>query len=278
MVAAFLISFREGLEAALIIGIILGYLRKTEAAQQKRRFVWVGVLLAVLLSIASAAGLQFIGFAFEGRAEEIFEGVTMLLAAGVLTWVIFWMRRQSPFMKTSLERHLQSATRSGAHWGLLGVAFLSVFREGIETALFLSAAAFASDGISTLLGAILGLVLAISAGYVIYASASRLNLRKFFNVTSLLLLLFAAGLVAHGVHELQEAGLLITLREHIWDINRILDESSPLGELLKTLIGYNGNPSLLEVIAYWGYWILVLVGLQAWSVKNSSSQAPIKNI
>jgi high-affinity iron transporter len=272
MIAALLISFREGLEAALIIGIILVYLRKIGAVRSMSRYVWIGILAAIFLSIGLAAILQIVGLELEGQLEKIFEGVTMLLAAGILTWMIFWMRRQSRFIKSSLEHHVHAATRAGDIWGLIGVAFLSVFREGVETALFLSAAAFASDGIGTLLGASLGLLAAAIAGYLIYMSTSCLNLRQFFNVTSLLLLLFAAGLIAHGIHEFQEAGLLITFKEHIWDTNTILDENSPLGELLKTLVGYNGNPSLLEVIAYWSYWVLILVGIRVWVVRNLANK------
>ena len=268
MIAAFLISFREGLEAALIIGIILGYLRKIGASRNKQGLVMAGSLAAVLLSIGLAAALRMIGLELEGQLEEIFEGVTMLLAAGVLTWMIFWMRRQSRFMKASLDHHVRYATRTGDNWGLVTVAFISVFREGIETALFLSAAAFANDGSGTLLGASFGLMAAIIAGYLIYVSTSRINPRQFFDITSLLLLLFAAGLVAHGIHEFQEAGLLVTLKGHVWDTNAILDENSPLGQLLKSLVGYNGNPSLIEVVAYWSYWILVLLGLRKWMARK----------
>lgn len=275
MAAALLIAFREGLEAALIIGIILGYLRKIGAPNSKSAYVWAGVFAATLLSVFSAAFLQILGLGFKGQVEDIFEGITMLLAAGVLTWMIFWMRRQARFMKISLEQHVRMATRTGDNWGLLGLSFLSVFREGIETALFLSAATFANDGGGTLVGASLGLVSAIVAGYLIYRFASLLNLSLFFNITSLMLLFFAAGLVAHGIHEFQEAGVLMTIKAHVWDTNMILDEDSTLGELLKTLVGYNGNPSLLEVIAYWSYWILVLLGLRTWSVKNPSTRAAI---
>ncbi len=278
MLAALLISFREGLEAALIIGIILGYLRKTGVARNKNRFVWIGVFSAILLSIVLAAVLQFIGVKLEGRMEEAFEGATMLLAAGVLTWMIFWMRRQSRLMKSSLEDRVRETTLARDHWGLVGVAFISVFREGVETALFLTAAAFAGDGSGTLLGASLGIMAAIIAGYLIYASTSSLNLKQFFNLTSFLLLMFAAGLVAHGVHEFQEADILLTIKEHVWDTNAFLNENSPLGELLKTLIGYNGNPSLLEVISYWGYWGLVLLGMRLWAMWNPVKRAITQDV
>jgi high-affinity iron transporter len=269
MIAAFLISFREGLEAALIIGIIFGYLRKIGADHSKNRYVWTGVVTAILLSITLAAILQMIGLELEGQLEEIFEGITMLLAAGVLTWMIFWMRRQASFVKSTLEAHVHDATRLGDNWGLAAVAFISVFREGIETALFLTATTFANNGTGTLVGASLGLLAATVAGYLIFASITNLNPRHFFNVTSFLLIIFAAGLVAHGIHEFQEAGLLFTIKEHVWDTNALLDENSTLGILLKTLIGYNGNPSLIEVVGYWSYWGLVLLGLRKWMEQMS---------
>ena len=263
MISALFIAFREGLEAALIVAIVIGYLIKI-GRKQRVRYAWAGVLAAVAASAALAFGIQAIGAKLEGRAEQLFEGATMILAVGVLTWMIFWMRYQSRTMKSALEREVHSAVSLGHNWGLAAVAFVAVFREGVETALFLSAAAFASDGMGTLLGASLGLTLAALAGYLIYASSVRLNVRMFFGVTSVLLLVFAAGLLAHGVHEFQEAGVLPTLNQHVWNTNPILDEKSPVGEVLKAVVGYNGNPSLEEVVAYGAYWLLALVGVRWW--------------
>jgi high-affinity iron transporter len=197
----------------------------------------------------------------------------MFLAVGVLTWMIFWMRYQARTLKSTLEREVRSAVHAGQNWGLAAVAFLAVFREGVETALFLSAAAFANDALGTLAGAVLGLGIAALVGYLIYASTVRLNIRLFFNVTSVLLLVFAAGLLAHGIHEFQEAGLIPTVNEHLWDTNPILDEQSPVGEVLKTLVGYNGNPSLEEVIAYWAYWLVALLGVRWWVQRKAAQSA-----
>ena len=199
MLAALVIAFREGLEASLIVGIVMGYLKKTDQTH-KMKYAWLGVLAAVLLSILLALGLQAIGAELEGCAEEIFEGITMLAAVAVLTWMIFWMRNQARTLKSSIETELEAATNDGQARGLFGVTFFAVVREGLETALFLSAAAFATNSSETLIGALLGLAIAAVVGYVIYASTMRLNLRLFFNVTSLLLLFFAAGLLAHGIH------------------------------------------------------------------------------
>lgn len=261
MVAALLIAFREGLEAALIIGIVFGYLKKTGQNPQRRQ-AWAGVIAAIVLSVIIAVIIQIVGAELEGPAEQIFEGTTMFLAVAVLTWMIFWMRYQSRTMKSSLENELQRAITSGQGRGLMAVTFLAVFREGIETALFLSAAAFATSGMDTLIGALLGLGIATLVGYVIYASTARLNLKLFFNVTSILLLIFAAGLLSLGIHEFQEAGLLPSLSEHLYNTNNLLDETSTLGELLKAIIGYNASPTLLETIGYVAYWVLALLGIR----------------
>ena len=272
MLASALITFREGLEAALIIGIVLGYLKKTGQMGQQRS-VWWGVIGAVAVSLAAALGLQAVGARLEGQGEELFEGVTMLLAAGMLTWMIFWMQAQGRRIQGQLEADVQRAVAGGAGWGLFGLAFLAVVREGIETVLFLSAAVFASSPEQTLVGGVLGLTVAVAVGWLIFAASLRLNVSGFFRVTGLLLLFVSAGLVAHGVHELQEAGVMPIIIEHVWDINPILDEKSTLGSILMSLLGYNGNPSLLEVASYAAY--SAAVGLVGWHrTRTAARTAP----
>jgi len=263
MLAAGLITFREGLEAALIVGIVFGYLKKIDHLDQQR-YVWRGVMAAIIASLGVALGLQLIDAQLTGRAEEIFEGITMFLAVGVLTWMIFWMRHQGRYIKVALERDVRVAVTAGQNWALFSLAFIAVFREGVETALFLSAAAFVSAAANTIWGGLLGLGVALLVGYLIFATAVRLDVKRFFDATSVLLLLFAAGLLAHGVHEFQEAGLIPVIVEHLWDINHILDEKSALGSILKAMLGYNGNPSLLEVSSYLGYWVVVLSSVRWW--------------
>jgi high-affinity iron transporter len=261
MASSFLLALREGLEAALIIGIVLGTLRK----MGNTRFlgsVWFGVGSATFVSVAVALILNAVGASFSGAAEEIFEGITMLLAAGVLTWMIFWMRAQAKTMQVGLESNVMQATQSGGGRALFMIAFLAVMREGIELALFLTAAAVASTQQEILVGALLGLAGAVVLGWMLFATTVRLNLQLFFQVTSVLLILFAAGLVAHGVHEFNEVGWIPAVIEHLWDINHILDEKSTLGLMLKTLFGYNGNPSLTEVFAYIFYLVIVMLGLR----------------
>jgi len=261
MIAAFLITLREGLEAALIVGIVLGVLRKLGRSDRSGP-VWIGVAAAAALSVAIGLALNALGVAFEGRGEQIFEGVAMLLAAGVLTWMIFWMERQGRQIQVELERDVRQAVAASSGWALFGLAFVAVLREGIETVLFLTAAAFSATPAQTLIGGALGLAVAAALGWLLFAAGRRLDVRAFFRVTGALLILFAAGLLAHGVHELQEAAILPTFVEHVWDINPIVDENSAVGVFLKALFGYNGDPSLLEVVSYIAYFGVVGWALQ----------------
>jgi len=278
VVAALLISLREGLEASLIIGIVFGYLRKT-GQMHYQRYAWAGVIAAVLVSVLTAVGIQLIGAELEGQAEQLFEGVMMLLAVSVLTWMIFWMRYQSRALKGSIESEL--ATKSSNPRGLFAVTFFAVVREGIETALLLSATAFIANGAETVIGTLIGLGIAAIIGVLLYASVVRLNVRMFFNVTSIMLLLFGAGLFVNSLHEFQEAGVLLTLRAHMWDTSAILSEDSPIGLILKTLFGYHSSPSLVEVIGYIGYWVFVLLGVP-WLVerrlKTTNSDVPLQRL
>jgi high-affinity iron transporter len=261
MLPSYILSLREGLEAALIIGIVLGALR-----QMRRRdlsnAVWAGTLSALVVSTAAAILLTRLGMELKDPAEAIFEGITMLFAASILTWMIFWMAHQSRNIKADLESGVQQASQTGKR-GLFFLAFIALLREGVELALFLTAAVFASNTHLTLLGTLLGLATAILLGAMLFATSIRLNLRRFFQVTGFLLILFAAGLVAYGIHEFNEVGWIPAVIEHIWDVNPIIDENSPFGGILKSLFGYNGNPSLTEVLAYAAYFVAVLLGLRA---------------
>ena len=184
----------------------------------------------------------------------------MLLAAGLLTWMIFWMHRQASSIKHHLESNVRQSLKAGLN-GLFWLAFLAVAREGIELVLFLFAAGMAASGASVLSGGLLGLAVAVAAGWVLFASTRRLSLKSFFQVSNVLLILFAAGLVAHGVHECNEAGLIPSLIEPIWDTSAVLSTEHWLGGLLKALFGYNSTPSLTELLAYVGYFVVVLFSL-----------------
>jgi len=275
MLASLLLSLREGLEAALIIGILFGTLKKIHR-EDLAPTLWAGTLSALLLSAGAALALNSLGAALEGAAEQIFEGSTMLLAAAVLTWMIFWMARQAHSLRHELEASVRQAASQAGRLALFALAFLAVIREGVELALFLTATAFTAGGQQTLMGALLGLALAVLLGWGLFTATLRLDVRRFFQATSALLLVFAAGLVAHGVHEFNEAGWIPVIIEHVWDVNYLLDEKSTLGEVLKALFGYNGNPSLSEVLAYWGYFAAILLGLR-WqrSVLPAAKQAQV---
>jgi high-affinity iron transporter len=255
MLPSFLLSLREGLEAALVLGITLSLLHRINR-RQLIPYVWRGAMFAVILSLLSAILLQAVGASFEGAAEQIFEGLTMLSAAILLTWMIFWMQRQSVSLKQGLEQEALNASISGGR-ALFFLAFFAVGREGLELALFLTAASANTAALQMITGVAAGLAVSFLLGFILFKTTHRLNLRRFFLVTNILLILFAAGLVAHGVHELNEAGIVPPLVEHLWDINPILDEKSPLGVTLTALIGYNANPSLTEVLAYGGYFLLL---------------------
>jgi high-affinity iron transporter len=275
MGAAFLMT-REGLEASLIVGIVLGYLAKTE---NRRYFglIWLGTAAAVGVSIAAGAALFFSIGELEGRGEQIFEGIAMFSAVSVLTWMIFWMRKQAANIKQELEAKLASAIAAGSAIGLASVVFFAVLREGVETALFLFAIGESSTPLATGIGAVVGLAISVSLGVGIYMGSRRLNLRQFFTATGLLLIVFAAGLLAHAVHEFQEAGLLPETIEHLWNTNGLVSEDSHFGKFLTALFGYNGDPSALEV----GVWItyltfaltLFLRPLLAWRREPAPAQA-----
>jgi len=250
MLAGFFLALREGLEAALIMGIVLAALRKM-GQPQFGAAVWRGAGAAAVVSLAAGLVLSGLGAGLEGRAEEIFEGTAMLAAAGLLTWMILWMQRQAAALRQNLEGEVRQALQQpGSRRALFGLAFLAVGREGLELVLFLIAAGLAGGAWQSLAGAALGLGSAALLGWGVYTSSYHLDLRQFFRVTNLLLMLFAAGLVGHGVHEFVEAGLLPALRDPLYDVNFLLNEKHVAGQLLTALFGYNANPTLSETLAY----------------------------
>lgn len=259
MVASFLIVFREVLEAALVVGIVLGYLARTGQTRHNRA-VYMGIAAGAVASGLGAFLFAALAGGFEGRAEQLFEGITMLVGAALLTTMILWMVRQQ-HVAAELEAKVAATLRGPSGAGLFALVFVAILREGIEMVLFLSAASLASPE-NNLIGALAGLVAAAALGYGLFVGSLKISLRPFFAVTNVLLILFAAGLVGMGVHELQEAGVLPTVVEHVWDINPpapdsgpypILHERGTLGGILRGLFGYNGDPSLLEVLAYAAY-------------------------
>jgi len=260
MLAGFLLSLREGLEAALIIGIVFGALQKMNHVELKP-IAWRGVTAAAVVSILVALALNWLGMEFEGIGEQIFEGLAMLLAAGILTWMLFWMRRNAGGLKSEIEAKTGAALVENGGQAIFMLAFLAVVREGIELALFLLAARFASSPFDALIGAVFGLAGAAILGWLLLVSTRGMNMRNFFQTTNFLLVFFAAGLVGLGVHEFNEAGLIPAVIEHVWDISHLLNDEIGLGAVLKALFGYASAPSLTMVIGYLAYFAMVLLSL-----------------
>ena len=270
MIPAFMIMLREGLEAALIVGIVAAYLVKT-GRRDTLPAVWIGVAAAVALSIAVAVIASVTIGELPFVVQELIGGIATLIAVGVLTWMLFWMRRQGRQMKGELEQGIDQALIGGSLLGLAGVAFVSVAREGLETVLFLSVVfSAAAPGPEPAIGAVLGLAVAVGIGIAIFAFGVRVDLRRFFQVTAVILIFVAAGLCAYAVHEFGEAGVIVNSGT-LFDISDVLPESSPLGAVLAGLFGYRSAPTPLEVVAYFAYLIPVVT---IYLVTDRPRQAP----
>jgi high-affinity iron transporter len=254
--SALVIAMREGVEMALVVGILLAYLTQVNA-RSAHRWVWLGVASAVVVSLGALGLLNALDAEFEGQSEQLFEGTTMVLAAIFLTWMIFWMLRNSRHLKGELQRSVQGVLdRGGMAWGIFLLAFFAVVREGVELALLL----FAAPGEGKLLGSVIGLAVAVGVGVLIYAFGRRIDLRTFFKVTTIILVLFAAGLVAHAAHEFAEAGLLAAVEgPKLWSTRGVLPDDEGLGAILRALLGYQDEPAVIEVVAYLGYFAVVWV-------------------
>ncbi|WP_136065222.1 iron uptake transporter permease EfeU [Modicisalibacter radicis] len=260
MLVPFLIMLREGLEAALIVGIIAGYLKQTGRGAWMPA-VWIGVLLAVALSLCVGAGLQFASAEFPQRQQELFEALVGFIAVGVLTWMVFWMRRAARGMRAELTGALDSAFAGGRHhtYALVGMVFLAVAREGLESIFFLLAVFQQSHTASAPLGALLGVVCALVVGLAFYRGSLRLDLRHFFRLTGLFILLVAAGLTAGSVRALHEAGLWNHAQQVIFDLSAVLPLDSPLGAVFSGVLGYQPAPTLSELVAYLAYLAATLI-------------------
>jgi high-affinity iron transporter len=262
-----LTGLREGVEAALIVSIILAYLAKTGNQRYFGR-IWLGAGAAIALSVVIGVALFVTIGGFEEPAEQIFEGFAMLIAAGVVTWMLFWMRRTSANIKGQLQAGVDRALMEGGIFGLAILAFTAVIREGIETALFLmgQATAAGTQATSTLIGALIGLAIAVAIGYALYRGARVINLRTFFSWTGIALIFIAAGLLSHGIHEFIEAGWITFGTGTAFDISAILPhEAEPengaigvIGSILRALVGYTSTPEWITFLAWLGYVVVVL--------------------
>lgn len=260
MLVPFLIMLREGIEAALIVGIIASYLKQTGRGQWMPA-VWIGVFLAAALSLLVGGGLELMSAEFPQKQQELFEGVVGLIAVGILSSMVFWMRKVARSIKSTLHTSLDHALAGSKHQvtALIAMVFFAVAREGLETVFFLLAVFQQSEGPAAPLGALLGLILAIFVGFAIYTGSMRLNLGLFFRWTGLFILVVAAGILANSVQALHEAGLWNALQGVVFDISSTLPMDGPLGSVLAGMFGYQDAPTVSVLGAYVIYLVVALV-------------------
>jgi high-affinity iron transporter len=264
-----LTGLREGVEAALIVSIILAYLAKTGNRQHFNR-IWIGTAAAVALSLALGLVLFATVGSFEEPYEQIFEGLTMLVAAAVVTWMLFWMRRQAASVKGELQVAVDRALGEGTVFGLTVLAFTAVIREGLETALFLvGQATSAEDGaLAVFVGALVGLGIAALIGVGFYRGARVINLRTFFRWTGIALIFIAAGLLSKAVHEFVEIGWITVGTQPLFDASAILPHEAAdgvaggllllVGQFLRALFGYTSQPEVITFVVWLSYVVIVL--------------------
>ncbi|MBI2766191.1 MAG: FTR1 family protein [Chloroflexi bacterium] len=259
MTFSFLVTLREGVEMALIVAILLGYLR---SIGQRKHFkeIWMGVGAAAAVTVAIGVGLEIASKQLDGRIVEGFEGFTMIFAVIVLTGMAFWMKKQAAGMSAELRAHVDSALSRGSMTALVLLAASSIGREGLETALFLFAGSTTGNsGFGFFLGGVLGFAVAAVVGVMIYHGSKRFPMRIFFQATGVTVLVLAAGLLANSVVKLYEAGIITDLGRSPWDTDNVISITSNLGQFLNTLVGYDSAPSLTQIALYWGY-LIVAVG------------------
>lgn len=252
MLANYLIGLREGLEAALVIGILVAYIVRT-GRRDLLSAVWTGVGVAAAVSLAVGAALTLGPRGLSFTAQEVIGGVLSIAAVGLITWMIFWMGKTARFLKRHLEDGLEKAISMGKG-AIIAMALVAVGREGLETALFLWAGIQAAGSTSApITGALLGLATAVALGYLIYRGAVRINLRVFFQWTGLFLIVVAAGVLAYGIHDLQEAGVLPGLNSLAFDVSDTIAPGSIAATLLKGIFNFSPASTILEVIAWVAY-------------------------
>ncbi|GAA2278295.1 MULTISPECIES: iron uptake transporter permease EfeU [Kitasatospora] len=258
MFGNYLIGLREGLEASLVVCILIAYLVKT-GRRDRLAPVWAGIGAAVLLSLAFGAVLQYGSTQLTFEAQEALGGSLSIIAVGLVTWMVFWMRRTARHLKAELHGKLDAALAMGA-FALVTTAFLAVGREGLETALFIWTAVQAtSDGVRPLVGALLGLATSVVLGWLFYRGALKINLARFFTWTGAMLVVVAAGVLAYGVHDLQEAGWLPGLHELLFDISSTIPKESWYGTLLKGVFNFQPDPTVLQVAVWTVYLVPTLL-------------------
>ncbi|MEU9127264.1 iron uptake transporter permease EfeU [Kitasatospora sp. NPDC048540] len=258
MFGNYLIGLREGLEASLVVCILIAYLVKT-GRRDRLAPVWAGIAAAVLISMAFGAVLQYGSTQMSFEAQEALGGSLSIIAVGLVTWMVFWMRRTARHLKAELHGKLDAALAMGT-FALVTTAFLAVGREGLETALFIwTAVAATGDGVRPLVGAVLGLLTAVVLGWLFYRGALKINLAKFFTWTGAMLVVVAAGVLAYGVHDLQEAGWLPGLHDMAFDISSTIPKDSWYGTLLKGVFNFQPDPSVAQTVVWVAYLVPTLL-------------------
>ena len=256
MLAGLLIGLREGLEASLIVGILIAYLVKIDL-RSRIKAIWTGVISAVVFSIVLGIGVGLTSESLSEFAEKFFAGTMSFIAVGFVTGMIFWMRAASKGLAKSLRTQVDSALIGGGAFGLAALSFAAVAREGVETSIFLWAAAQNSGSLPTLVGGFTGIAISIFLGYLIYLGAVKLNLSVFFRITGLLLMVVAAGVLTYGIHEFQELGWLPGLNAIAYDFSNSIDPAGFVATLLKGLLSLRTSMSWLELFAYVSYIVIV---------------------
>ena len=256
MLAGLLIGLREGLEASLIVGILIAYLVKIDL-RSRIKAIWTGVISAVVFSVVLGIGVGLTSESLSDFAEKFFAGTMSFIAVGFVTGMIFWMRAASKGLAKSLRTQVDSALIGGGAFGLAALSFAAVAREGVETSIFLWAAAQNSGSLPTLVGGFTGIAISIFLGYLIYLGAVKLNLSVFFRITGLLLMVVAAGVLTYGIHEYQELGWLPGLNSIAYDFSNSIDPAGFVATLLKGLLSLRTSMSWLELFAYISYIVIV---------------------
>ena len=259
MLATLVIFLREGVEASMIIAILLAYLNRI-GRRDHFRDVFIGVGAALILATAGGAIAYETIRSYDGsRVQTIFETATYLVAATVLTYMTFWMRKHARSLSKELRARADAALDGRARWGLGLLAFQAVGREGLETVVFTLAIIFSTSTVGALSGAAIGLAGALVIAFVIYKLGHKLNLARFFTVIGVLLMVFAAGLLADSVENLQQLGWLPVLSSPMWHSGSLLSESSAFGDVLHSFFGYSDAPTPLQLLIYLGYLAIVVV-------------------
>jgi len=276
------LAFREGLEATLVVIIILLYLKKTNQ-RGYNKYVYFGSIIAIFSSIAFAFIFSMVFGGFTGTLEEVFEGATFIISGIFIVTLVLWVSKEGPKMRKHLEEKMEQSIERQKAFSISILTFIIIIREGIELVLLLTGTASIGsiNQMTIVIGSIIGIGISVIIGLLTFYGIKSIDLSKFFKATNIILILFAAGLVTYGIHEFIEAGIINPIIEEVWNIKHILPETFPdgnpatpewleiIGSLLKALFGYNANPSLLEVIIYPSLLISIgLISLKLWKRTN----------